>query len=189
MIETQAGINAWAEETFGPMQDVRHMAARANEELAELLREVTMPLPNLEKIAEECADVAHVLMRIAGWANEDLMPIFELEKLIIPNLIYDPVVMANAHMAFLLQRLSSAALSEKSAIGRIVALITIRLAEICAACGTRLGDAIDAKMVILRARKWDLDGTGCGYHRPEPDFMTRADALREQGYKPNGEPL
>lgn len=167
MIETQAGINEWAETTFGQMKDVRHMIARANEEMAELLREITMPVPNLEKIAEECADVAHVLMRVAGWADEDLMPIFSIETLIISNLIYDPAVKANGHLAFLFQRLSAGDLIERREIGRIVAMITIKLAEICAAAGRRLGSEIDAKMAILRLRKWELDGTGCGYHKQD----------------------
>lgn len=98
--ENQQTISQWIEETFGAAGSNARVVARANEEMAEMLRDVTADdsHPNL---AEEMADVVIVLYRIAT-----------------------------------------------------------RL-------GVDLHDEIDKKMLINRARKWTLDGTGCGYHVKE----------------------
>jgi len=179
MIETQAGINEWAEATFGPCPDIRRMVARANEEMSELLSQITMPIPDNDKIAEECADICGPLFRVAAWADEDLMPIFRLETLIVPGELYGPAVRANGIMSFTLERLSIGNVVQRRDIGRHVAMIVIKLAEICAACGIPLGDAIDRKMAICRARDWKLDGSGCGYHR----LITPEKVAAQHGYK------
>jgi hypothetical protein len=157
MIETQTGINAWADATFGPCTDMRRLLARANQEMAELLSEITMPVPDNRKIAEECADVAHILCRVAGMVGEDLMPIFNIDNLLVPNTIYGPASIANGMLAFILERLSISNLTERSFVGRMVGMIVIKLAEICAVVGTPLGTAVDEKMTVLRT----------GYHKPK----------------------
>lgn len=95
--ETQQTINEWIEETFGPAGSNARVVARANEEMAEMLRDVTTQddHPNL---VEEMADVVIVLYRIA------------------------------------------------------------------ARLGVDLHEEIDKKMAVNRARRWSLDGSGCGYH-------------------------
>lgn len=100
MKEDQKSISEWIEATFGPAGSNARVVARANEEMAELLRDVTIDdaHPN---IPDEIADVFIVLYRVATRMGVDVH------------------------------------------------------AE------------IDRKMTINRARKWALDGSGCGYHVPE----------------------
>lgn len=95
--ETQASISSWAEETFGPVASNARVAARANEEMAELFRVLTID-DKSPMAAVEIADVVIVLYRLA------------------------------------------------------------------ARLGVDLHEAIDVKMAVNRSRKWDLDGTGHGYH-------------------------
>ena len=67
-------ITDWAEETFGPAPSVARIAARANEEMAELLRKATMPegTHSAEEIAEEAADITIVLYRVCRVLGKDL---------------------------------------------------------------------------------------------------------------------
>lgn len=97
MIETQKTISDWAQATFGPLGSNMAVAARANQEMAELIKELTLN-DNSPKAIEEIADIVIVLYRLVERHNRNL------------------------------------------------------------------GDAIDAKMAINRARKWRLDGAGQGYH-------------------------
>lgn len=70
--ETQDMISAWAEQTFGPVGSNARVAARANEEMAELLRALTADDKH-PKAAEEMADVVIVLMRLATRLGIDLL--------------------------------------------------------------------------------------------------------------------
>jgi NTP pyrophosphatase (non-canonical NTP hydrolase) len=97
MNETQASISKWANETFGPSGTNMRIAARANEEMAELLRALSVD-DNNQQALDECADVVIVLCRL-------------VERL-----------------------------------------------------GGDFGELVDAKMVINRAREWNKDGSGHGYH-------------------------
>lgn len=169
MIETQASLNTWADETFGPSTNIPHLLTRANLEFAELLHEITMPIPDFAKIREECADVAHILCRIAGIVGENLDDIFKLSPAIIDPNLYPPAARAFQHTAFLFERLSIRNAARQDDIGRFVGIITVKLAEICVAAGGNLADEIDKKAVILRQREWVKDGTGCGSHVREPD--------------------
>lgn len=63
-METEASIVAWADETFGPTTSNVRVAARANEEMAEALRALSVD-DRHPKAAEEIADVVIVLMRLA----------------------------------------------------------------------------------------------------------------------------
>lgn len=73
----QDKINRWAEETFGAVGSNVSIAARANQEMAELLRCLTAD-DNHEKAAEEVADVVIVLLRLLGKLNTTLET--EVEK-------------------------------------------------------------------------------------------------------------
>ena len=64
-IETQQTISAWADETFGEAGSNVRVAVRANEEMAELLRALTVD-ENHPKAMEEIADVYIVLCRVAA---------------------------------------------------------------------------------------------------------------------------
>lgn len=71
MIENQQTISNWANETFGPAGSNARVAARANEELAELLRALTTD-DDHPKAAEEVADTVIVLYRLAARLGIDL---------------------------------------------------------------------------------------------------------------------
>lgn len=64
MTETQESISAWANQSFGEPASNARVAARANEEMAELLRALT-DSDFSPKAAEEIADVVIVLYRLA----------------------------------------------------------------------------------------------------------------------------
>lgn len=72
--ETTASISKWAEETFGVAGSNARVAARANEEMAELLRKVTSAKDGEAdtETAQECADVVIVLHRLAHRCGYDL---------------------------------------------------------------------------------------------------------------------
>jgi NTP pyrophosphatase (non-canonical NTP hydrolase) len=69
--ETQHTIAEWADQTFGPSASNARVAARANEEMAELLRALTISDDNPHAV-EEAADVVIVLYRLADRMGQDL---------------------------------------------------------------------------------------------------------------------
>lgn len=71
MAETQATIEQWRLQTFGPSPSVARMAARANEEMAELLRAIASDRTP-EEIVQEAADVLIVLYGVAEMCGHDL---------------------------------------------------------------------------------------------------------------------
>jgi NTP pyrophosphatase (non-canonical NTP hydrolase) len=64
-------VDRWATEIFGPPPSVPRIVGRANEEMAELVREATCD-GDLEKVAEEAADVLILLYRLASKIGVDL---------------------------------------------------------------------------------------------------------------------
>lgn len=68
----QYEVTVWAEKTFGPPSSNARIAARANEEMAELLRDLTVDDKN-PKAGEEIADIVIVLYRLATRLGCDLM--------------------------------------------------------------------------------------------------------------------
>jgi NTP pyrophosphatase (non-canonical NTP hydrolase) len=72
MSETQETISKWAEETFGPAGSNFSVAARANQEMAELLTALASD-DNHPKAVEEMADIVIVMMRGAERLGLDLM--------------------------------------------------------------------------------------------------------------------
>lgn len=71
MTETPKAISEWATATFGPPGSDARVAARANEEMAELLRAVTADATP-DKIRDECADVVIILCRLCDRNGGDL---------------------------------------------------------------------------------------------------------------------
>jgi hypothetical protein len=165
MNETQESISLWAEETFGPVGSNARVAARANEEMAELIIDAADWDTPDKPMIKECADVAIVLCRLACRMG------FELRLEIFPhehNLInrnrsaHDVVAKANLAMSKLLRALTandSSPSAEAYANECMVMLLHLPYF-------TRysLGSMIDEKMAINRAREWRLDNTGHGYH-------------------------
>ena len=72
MMETQASIVAWADETFGPVSSNMRVATRATEEMAELLRALAVD-DNHPKASEEVADIVIVLCRLCSRLGFDLL--------------------------------------------------------------------------------------------------------------------
>ena len=70
--ETQQTISGWANATFGAADSNARVAARANEEMAELIRALTADDQH-PKAAEEIADVVIILYRLAERLGVDLM--------------------------------------------------------------------------------------------------------------------
>lgn len=70
-METQKSISDWADSTFGPAGSNARVAARANEEMAELLRCLTAD-DNHPKAAEELADTVIVLQRLGTRMGVDI---------------------------------------------------------------------------------------------------------------------
>jgi len=64
MSETQSSISDWATQTFGESGSTLRVAIRANEEMSELLRCLSVDDCS-PKAAEEIADVVIVLCRVA----------------------------------------------------------------------------------------------------------------------------
>jgi NTP pyrophosphatase (non-canonical NTP hydrolase) len=71
MLNDQKEISSWAENTFGEASSNARVAARANEEMAELLRALTSD-DNHPKAAEEVADIVIVLCRLAQRMGFDI---------------------------------------------------------------------------------------------------------------------
>jgi len=76
-METTQSIGRWASETFGDAGSNARVAARANEEMAELLRAATSDQP-VEHLVVEAADVVIILARLAYRNGFDLWD--EVEK-------------------------------------------------------------------------------------------------------------
>ncbi|RFZ89393.1 DUF550 domain-containing protein [Shinella sp. WSJ-2] len=71
MGENQESVNKWIEHTFGPAGSNLSVAARANEEMAELL--MGLAVNDRHPLAlEECADIVIILYRLAHRLGGDL---------------------------------------------------------------------------------------------------------------------
>lgn len=178
MPETQATISAWAEETFGPSGSLFRVATRANEEMAELLTAIAKG--NDGKAAEELADVVIVLARVGVRVC--------LEDAFFPR-GGDPVSPSyegysretfaaemNEHFAALL--VATADTNNPNGVNAVIRLYSAA-GDLADSLGIDLQEQIDRKMEVNRARQWNLDGSGHGYHvkpetAPEPAAPDRA---------------
>lgn len=163
--ETQQSISQWAEATFGPSGSDLRVWARANEEMAELLRLLTFNAsPDPEKVAEECADVVIVLLRLAERRGWEVQPWASSGR-------FAPISLAsraNEKMAALLVVLEENN-SRFPAEGRWrLEEVLGALKALCLSIGQEPAAALDRKMAVNRARQWKLDGSGHGYHVKEP---------------------
>jgi len=92
--ETQQTICAWTEATFGSASSNARVAARANEEMAELLRALTAD-DNHPKAVEEAADVVIILYRLADRMGIDLHA--EIDRKMAINRKREWAVTADGH--------------------------------------------------------------------------------------------
>src|SRR6266404_473025 len=168
MTETQSTISEWAEATFGPAGSNLRCATRANEEMAELLRELALD-DRSPKAPDEAADIAIVLCRLAqrmkfSLTDETAKRSYEFFPRRTSGV--SAAISANREMGRLLSRLEieddhpQAAQQAAHAAGGVI-LWLVRLLQIS---GSDLWQEVDRKMAINRARTWHLDGSGHGYH-------------------------
>jgi len=165
-METIESIAAWQDATFGPVQSRARSIARANEELAELIRAWTSNEPP-EKIIAEAADVVIVLCALAWMMrakDEEVSLDFLGDGIIQPR--HAVPAMAKC-MAFALNQVTEDIIPFSLHV--TVMYIMSYAKGLVAALGGKLQDAVDAKMVINRARQWKHDGTGHAYHMKEND--------------------
>lgn len=169
MNETQQSISAWADETFGEAGSDARVAARANEELSELLRLVTTDDFAAADVADECADVCIVLYRLAERHHIRMVfPSTHFSKAAraatAPRMpiLHDFVALANASMSTLLIQLLVE--EDGGVIADCLECIAGMMYEASWSVRHDLRDAIDAKMAVNRAREWKRDGSGHGYH-------------------------
>jgi hypothetical protein len=171
-IETQATITAWATEAFGPDDgtDFR-IAARANDELAELLREIAGGHSTAAAICAEAADVVIVLARLATQHGVHVLRAARhWDGALLANGVTPLAVAAVKHMAKLLHIMSTRRLRKRGEeamrleAGFLLLEVAGNMWAICHHSGRDILAEVDAKMAINRARTWRLDGAGCGYH-------------------------
>lgn len=164
MRETQQSISQWASASFGEPGTNYRVAARANEEMAELVRAVA-PGGDPHKAAVECADVWIVLCRLAERQGFQLNEV-EKEGRYWTDAVNIQIAAARAQI-WMGHTLVALAYDDGDAnhlvrhfVGRVVAF----LRYICQQLGYDLDERVDHKMGINHQRKWKLDGSGHGYH-------------------------
>jgi hypothetical protein len=157
--ETQATISDWATDIFGPASSNARVAARANEELAELLRVLTAD-PESPKALEEAADVVIVLYRLAARMGQELR--LHINPIMNPE---SPLRWAAWASDRLARALVFFAEDDDSgfAFNRTQECVTM-LTSMAHQMGKDLAAEIDRKMAVNRTREWRLDGSGYGYH-------------------------
>jgi hypothetical protein len=161
MRETQGSICAWGDATFGTTASLARVAARANEEMAEVLRALTADKPPAD-VAVEVADTVIVLCRAADLAGMQFRRVDEAGE-------------TDAHAKWLCGHIACHAAtalvraiefgdhpSEFEARDAIRSAY-LHLGDLCRSVGFGLWATIDKKMAINRAREWRRDG-GHGYH-------------------------
>lgn len=172
--ETQTSIAEWQDVTFGKSARNFRIAVRANEEMAELLRELSLgasPEYDARKAIEECADVYIVLCRLGDRFGVDLLKSSYArnirDELHFGSKPYEIAAKANLLMARTVLLLSYEI--PHKAITEVAAGVVGLLKWIVERLGGNLLDAIDRKMDVNRARTWRLDASGHGYHVKERD--------------------
>ena len=160
MKATQQSISEWAETTFGPSGSNVRIAARANEEMAELLRALTVH-DDHPKAAAECADVIIVLYRLATRLNVTMAGTADVRKIEFASNL-DVAALANSDLALAIKHLATS--NESPVVAALLDWITALMALLAERLGTNLADEIDKKMAVNFARSWKLDGSGHGYH-------------------------
>jgi NTP pyrophosphatase (non-canonical NTP hydrolase) len=159
--ETQETIAAWALATFGDVKSTRSILTRANCEMAELVHAVECGSPHgvgalREKIASEIADVIIVLCRYPIDISEigDNSCGLDPDDTACSLLTFaDEQCSASRHAGYMLTAIADAI--ENLALYAQISDID-------------LPAAIDAKMAINRARKWESKGAGRGQHVAAP---------------------
>ena len=198
--ETQATITEWAVATFGPDGSDFRIVARANDELAELLRAIggaeALPCDVLgnhsvcncdrvggpcgigeelqASIREEAADVAIVLARLAQRHGARSFPMgLEGGRIASVNITWQACHAAKRMAVLLMDTAHGGFIGDTyAALDDVIAA----MAAICRTAGGDLQAEVDAKMATNRGREWNIDRAGRGYHVHK--IVPRGDHLR-----------
>jgi hypothetical protein len=172
--ETQKSIAEWQDATFGPAQSKLRVAVRANEEMAELLRELSLydgPGHDSRKAVEECADTFIVMCRLGGMLGLNLLQSPSSHtmrnEMVIGSRPIEIATKANVLMGRMMLWLSYDIY--RQTVAETASHIAGLLEWIVEKLGGDLRVAVDDKMEINRARKWKLDSSGHGYHVKDMD--------------------
>jgi len=167
--ETPQTVTDWANAQFGPDLSIARIGARANLEMGELLALVTRPGSSPDKIAEECADVLIVLSRAAlqmGSAVDFVVHVGAggvlrgLPPAQREDAVYKLAMKANMHLAMFMDDIASASGFAGAALTDAWYFTCLVVHQV----GLDPQQAVNAKMVINRARKWRMTGDGHGFH-------------------------
>lgn len=162
MRETQVSICEWASATFDEPGSNYRVAVRAQEEMVEALRAETIGL-HAEKVAEEIADTAIVLLRLMQRLGIEVEDTDGLTAGYVSG-VRQNLAFANRVLADCIEELSERDSIHSVRAGTFLGRIWDRLCGCCDELGIDLWDAINTKMAINRKRQWVRDGSGHGYH-------------------------
>lgn len=164
MKETQESIAKWCEETFGPAGSLR-VAVRANEEYVELLEKLHTAGCPPESLVEEMADIVITLCRVCAAVGEDIGldgPTLDAPpESLVPHVVHAGKALSRVMRVF---SASGDQDNPQQEAAHHLSLLFANLFLAARAAGLCLSAAIDKKMEVNRARVWQKDGTGCGYH-------------------------
>lgn len=163
MTETAATISDWAIATFGEDSNDARVVARANEEMAEMLRKITAREDH-GAISEEATDTIIVLSHVARRAGRDV-DVGAPPRHHHPS-IFEAAAAANTYLAGLVVEM---AVGNTKAAWVYAPLAIESLKVVIRKCGFEPQMEIDRKMGINRKRKWNLSGDGHGYHVRDKD--------------------
>lgn len=164
MNETQNSIVEWADATFGPVNYTPRAFSRLIEEVAELVKEVSMPVRDDAKTLNEIADAVIVAARLAHLSKSVITMGSDAQtgnRAPCPGQLVDDFLANEAVVAMCIA-------VEGFGMGRWSRSAVATFMEVCHGMAAVLdGDlqaAVNAKMAKNRARTWAPDGTGHGYH-------------------------
>lgn len=173
-IENQTSITRWAVTTFGA-RDPLKVASRALKETGELFDAIVVGL-DPAKIVDECADNAVMYMQIAELTRNDFflqVTLCEQDPKVQELLRIEGIARLPSEIAGLLVRYVGVLLVDLARCQinpRVLGMIGLLLETLVHHYepGVMLVDAVQAKMVINRSRKWAVDDHGRGQHIEEP---------------------
>ena len=148
-VENQRSITRWANEEFGIPSSLARVAARVNEEMSELLRSATA----IE--GERAARIEAALRNLVGQIEE------------LSDDITDAAETDRAWEEVWARKLAAEAAlapADYSPVLKEAADVAIVMARLGSMAGGDIDQEVDRKMAVNRARRWEKDGTGHGYH-------------------------
>jgi hypothetical protein len=163
MRENQESVEKWATDTFGVDASDASVAVRANMEFIEFLQSCTAGAGKPDVV--ELGDTVIVLFRLASRWGLNIDGYVNQGRQFYSCDLASLVRTATRRMGIVV----GGAICRTPEVPTLAALIS-DLNEICLILDHKLGEVIDAKMVINRRRQWHVvDGHGFHKHAPEGD--------------------